>query len=148
MDMTFTAEDNQFREEVRAFLNEAMPDHIREKAENGGSFSNEEVVEWHKILYEKGWAAPNWPKEVGGPGWTVTQRFIFGQETTAANAPGLSPFGLGMVGPLIIQFGTDEQKARFLPKILSGEEQWCQGYSEPNAGSDLASLQLKAEKDR
>ncbi len=102
-------------------------------------------MEWHKILAKKGWVAPHWPKEVGGPGWDATRRFIFSEELELAGTPGLSPFGLAMVGPLIIQFGNDQQKERFLPKILSGEEVWCQGYSEPNAGSDLASLQLRAE---
>lgn len=145
MDMDFSAEDLAFRDEVRAWLQEAMPDHIKKKAERGGGFTHEEEMEWHKILYAKGWAAPRWPEEVGGTGWNVTQRFIFSEENTRANTPTLSPFGLGMVGPLLIQFGTDEQKDRFLPKILSGEEVWCQGYSEPNAGSDLASLQLRAD---
>ena len=147
MDMTFTAEDEAFRQEVRDFIDTAMPAHIKAKADGSGDFTHEETVEWHKILAEKGWAAPAWPEEHGGPGWDVTQRFIFTDECVAANTPGLSPFGLGMVGPLIIQYGTDEQKERFLPKILNGEEIWCQGYSEPNAGSDLAGLQLRADKD-
>jgi alkylation response protein AidB-like acyl-CoA dehydrogenase len=147
MDMTFSHEDELFRQEVRGWIEEAMPPALREKAENGAHYTNEEVVLWHKTLYAKGWAAPNWPKEVGGPGWDVTKRFIFGEELARAQAPTLSPFGIGMVAPLLIQFGSAEQKERFLPKILSGEELWCQGYSEPNAGSDLASLQLRAEKD-
>ncbi|MBM4362262.1 MAG: acyl-CoA dehydrogenase family protein, partial [Deltaproteobacteria bacterium] len=104
-------------------------------------------MEWHRTLHAKGWVAPHWPKEVGGPGLDVTKRFILTQELELAGAPALSPFGLSMVGPLIIQFGSPAQKARFLPKILSGEEVWCQGYSEPNAGSDLASLKLRAEPD-
>jgi len=147
MDMSFTPEEIAFREEVRQWLQEAMPAAIRRKADNGGVFERAETAEWHKILYQKGWIAPNWPKECGGTGWDVTRRFIFGEELVRANAPELSPFGLGMVGPLLIQYGTDEQKQRFLPKILSGDEVWCQGYSEPNAGSDLASLQLRADKD-
>jgi alkylation response protein AidB-like acyl-CoA dehydrogenase len=147
MEMTFTAEDDQFRQEVRAWIEQAMPPHIKDKARGGGGFSHEETIEWHKILADKGWAAPHWPEQYGGTGWDVTRRFIFGEEITAANAPTLSPFGVGMVAPLIIQFGTEEQKARFLPKIFSADEIWCQGYSEPNAGSDLASLQLKADKD-
>jgi alkylation response protein AidB-like acyl-CoA dehydrogenase len=104
-------------------------------------------MEWHKILYRKGWVAPHWPVEVGGPGLDVTSRFILTEELELAGAPLLSPFGLSMVGPLIIQFGNEAQKKRFLPKILSGEEVWCQGYSEPNAGSDLASLKTRAEDD-
>jgi alkylation response protein AidB-like acyl-CoA dehydrogenase len=117
------------------------------KAEGAGHYEHEEQMEWHRILHAKGWIAPHWPKEYGGTGWDIAQRHIFGEELIRANAPQLSPFGLGMVGPLLIQYGTAEQRKRFLPKILSGEEVWCQGYSEPNAGSDLASLQLRAEKD-
>ncbi|HYB99858.1 MAG TPA: acyl-CoA dehydrogenase family protein [Candidatus Limnocylindrales bacterium] len=147
MDMSYTPEQIAFRDEVRAWIKQAMPEHIRHKAEAGGHFEHEEIMEWHRILHKKGWVAPHWPKEVGGPGWDVAQRHIFSEEMVRANAPSLSPFGLTMVGPLIIQFGTEEQKKRFLPKILSGEEVWCQGYSEPNSGSDLASLQLRADKD-
>lgn len=147
MDMSFTPEQIKFREEVRQWIEQAMPAPIRKKAQNGAHFEHEEQMEWHKTLYRKGWVAPHWPKEVGGTGWDATQRFIFNEELSRASAPPLSPFGLAMVGPLIIQFGTPEQKARYLPKILAGEEVWCQGYSEPNSGSDLASLQLKAEKD-
>ena len=147
MDMSFTPEQIAFRQEVRAWIAKALPEHLRHKAENGGHFEHEEILEWHRILAAKGWAAPHWPKEVGGTGWDVAQRHIFGEELIRAGAPALSPFGLTMVGPLIIQFGTDEQKKRFLPKILSGDEIWCQGYSEPNAGSDLASLQLRADKE-
>lgn len=147
MELSYTPEQNQFREEVRAWIAEAMPAEIKQKAENGANFEQAEQIAWHKILFEKGWVAPNWPKEVGGPGWDVAQRSIFQEECVRANTPGLSPFGLSMVGPLIIQYGTDEQKKRFLPKILAAEEIWCQGYSEPNAGSDLANLQLRADKD-
>lgn len=147
MDMSYTPEQTEFRSEVRRFINEAMPPDLKHKAEHGGHYEHEETMLWHGILAKKGWAAPHWPKEVGGTGWDTSQRHIFSEEITRANAPSLSPFGLTMVGPLIIQFGTDEQKARFLPKILSGDEVWCQGYSEPNSGSDLASLQLRAEKE-
>ena len=147
MDMRFSDEDLAFRDEVREWLGQAMPPEIKRKADLGATFSFEETKEWHSILFQKGWIAPAWPKEYGGPGWNVTHRFIFGEECIRANAPLPSLFGLGMVGPLLLQFGTEEQKSRFLPKILSGEEIWCQGYSEPNAGSDLASLQLRADKD-
>jgi alkylation response protein AidB-like acyl-CoA dehydrogenase len=147
MDLSYTPEQLAFRQEVRQWIQDAMPALIKAKAEGGGHFEHEEQMEWHKILYRKSWVAPHWPKEVGGTGWDIGQRHIFGEELVRANAPQLSPFGLMMVGPLLIQFGTPEQKQRFLPKILSGEEVWCQGYSEPNAGSDLASLQLRAEKD-
>ena len=147
MDLSYTPEQDQFREEVRSWIAEAMPAEMKKHAEDGANFTQSEVMEWHKILYAKGWAAPGWPEEVGGTGWDVAQRSIFQEECVRANAPALSPFGLSMVGPLIIQYGNDEQKKRFLPKILAGEEIWCQGYSEPNAGSDLANLQLRAEAD-
>jgi len=147
MDMTFTPEQIAFRQEVRQWLQQAMPAAMKRKADNGGIFDQDETTEWHKILYRQGWVAPNWPEKHGGTGWDVARRFIFGEEVVRANAPQLSPFGLGMVGPLLIQYGTAEQQQRFLPKILSGDEIWCQGYSEPNAGSDLASLQLRADKD-
>jgi alkylation response protein AidB-like acyl-CoA dehydrogenase len=147
MDLSVSPEQIAFRQEVRQWIQDAMPAAIKAKAAGGGHFEHEEQMEWHKILYAKGWVAPQWPKEVGGTGWDIGKRHIFGEELVRANTPQLSPFGLMMVGPLLIQFGTPEQKARFLPKILSGEEVWCQGYSEPNAGSDLASLQLRAEKD-
>ena len=147
MDLSVSPEQIAFRQEVRQWIQDAMPAAIQAKAAGGGHFEHEEQMEWHKILYAKGWVAPQWPKEVGGTGWDIGKRHIFGEELVRANTPQLSPFGLMMVGPLLIQFGTPEQKARFLPKILSGEEVWCQGYSEPNAGSDLASLQLRAEKD-
>jgi alkylation response protein AidB-like acyl-CoA dehydrogenase len=147
MDMSFTAEDREFAAEVRAFVDSAMPPDIKVKAQGGGGYNHQETMEWHRVLYEKGWVAPHFPQEYGGTGWDHTKGFLFSEELVLANAPTLSPFGLGMVGPLLIQYGTAEQKERFLPKILSGDDVWCQGYSEPNAGSDLASLQLRAERD-
>ncbi|HEY8494278.1 MAG TPA: acyl-CoA dehydrogenase family protein [Myxococcota bacterium] len=147
MDLAYTPEQLAFRREVREWIQDAMPPHLKAKAQGAGHYEHEEIMEWHRILYRQGWVAPHWPKEYGGTGWDIARRHIFGEELVRANAPQLSPFGLMMVGPLLIQFGTPEQKARFLPKILSGEEVWCQGYSEPNAGSDLASLQLRADKD-
>src|SRR5262245_28716439 len=147
MDMTFSPEQLAFRAEARSYIAGAMPPHIKAKAEVDGNFTHQEVMEWHKILHAQGWAAPHWPKEYGGPGWDAARRFLFTEELELSGAPALSPFGLSMVGPLLMQFGTDAQKQRFLPKILSGEEVWCQGYSEPNAGSDLASLRLLAEDD-
>ena len=147
MDMSFTSEQQAFRQEVREWIAGAMPPPMKRDAENGAAFDQQATMEWHRILHAKGWIAPAWPAEYGGTGWDVAQRFIFQDELVRAGTPQLSPFGLGMVGPLLIQFGTDAQKQRFLPKILSGEEVWCQGYSEPNAGSDLASLQLRADKD-
>ncbi len=147
MDLTFTPEQIAFREEVRTWIASNMPPPIAAKARIDGHFEVSEVMEWHKILFRKGWVAPHWPTEFGGPGLDVTSRFILVEELELAGAPQLSPFGLSMVGPLIMQFGNETQQKRYLPKILAGEEIWCQGYSEPNAGSDLASLQMRAEDD-
>src|SRR5690606_33027315 len=125
----------------------SLPAHLAAKASVDGHFEMAEVMEWHRILYRQGWVAPHWPKEHGGPGLDVTRRFILTEELELAGTPSLSPFGLVMVGPLLIQFGSHEQKQRYLPKILSGDELWCQGYSEPDAGSDLASLRTTAIDD-
>ena len=147
MDLAFSPEHTAFRDEVRAFIAASLPPHLRAKAEVDAHFEHHEVMEWHRILYQKGWAAPHWPVAQGGPGIDATSRFILADELELANTPALSPFGLVMVGPAIIQFGTPAQQQRFLPKINAGEEVWCQGYSEPNAGSDLASLKTSAEDD-
>jgi alkylation response protein AidB-like acyl-CoA dehydrogenase len=147
MDMSFTPAQLAFREEARAWIATAMTPRIRAKAEVDGHFEHEETMEWHRILYRKGWVAPHWPVEHGGPGLDLPSRFILADELERAGAPRLNPFGLAMVGPLLMQFGTESQKARFLPKIRAGDEVWCQGYSEPNAGSDLASLRLRADPD-
>jgi alkylation response protein AidB-like acyl-CoA dehydrogenase len=147
MELSFTPEQEAFRREVRAWIESALPPDLAAKAKQNAHYEPDETKTWHRILYKKGWAAPNWPKEYGGTDLDPTKRFILNEELALAGTPDLSPFGLRMVGPLIIQFGSEEQKARFLPKILSGDEIWCQGYSEPGAGSDLASLQLKAEDD-
>jgi alkylation response protein AidB-like acyl-CoA dehydrogenase len=145
MDLSFTPEEQAFRAEVRAWIASALPDDLAVKAKASAQFTHDEIMRWHKVLAGKGWAAPHWPKAFGGPGFSAGERFIFNEELELAGTPPLSPFGLVMVGPLIQRFGTDEQRARFLPKILSGDEIWCQGYSEPNAGSDLASLRMSAE---
>ena len=144
MELAFTPEHESFRREVRSWIQEALPADLRAKAEVDANFDMSETMRWHKILYQRGWVAPHWPAELGGPGLDPTRRFILTEELELAGTPALSPFGLSMVGPLLIQFGTPAQKERFLPKILSGEEVWCQGYSEPNAGSDLASLRTSA----
>ena len=125
MDIDFTPEERMFRDEVRAFLRD----------------------NWQRILNDRGWAAPNWPVECGGTGWSPVQRYIFDKECAMAGAPGLAVLGLKLVGPVICEFGTPEQKARFLPRIRSGEDYWCQGYSEPGSGSDLASLRCSARRD-
>lgn len=149
MDMQFSAEDLAFREEVRAFLAASLPERLRDGARRSpGVFVEPDIgLEWHHILYEKGWVAYHWPKEDGGTGWTPTQKFIFEKECALAGAPALSILGLRLVGPVICAFGTPEQKARFLPGILSGTVYWCQGYSEPGSGSDLASLSTGARLD-
>jgi alkylation response protein AidB-like acyl-CoA dehydrogenase len=148
MDSQLSAEDLAFRDEVRTFLHENMPEHIRRQTELTPSYvSKEGTRTWHKILHAKGWIAPNWLPEYGGTGWTPMQKHIFDEEYQAAGAPRLSPFGLMMVGPVIYTFGTDKQKQDHLGPILSGDRFWCQGYSEPGAGSDLASLRTRADLD-
>ncbi|MDN3518795.1 acyl-CoA dehydrogenase family protein [Aquisalimonas lutea] len=146
MDINFTPEEEAFRQEVRDFLREKLPAHMSDKVLNHKHLSKDDLVGWQKILYDKGWAAPGWPKKYGGPGWTPVQKHIFDEETALAGAPPLLPFGLAMVAPVIMNFGTEEQKERFLPRILSADDWWCQGYSEPGAGSDLASLKTRAER--
>jgi len=141
--------DAAFREEVRAFLDAALTPDIRAaQARQAGVFSEGDLCRrWHAVLYEQGWVAPSWPKEYGGPGWTPMQRFIFADECARADAPVLPAMGLQMCGPVLMGHGTPEQKAFFLPRMLSGEHYWCQGYSEPQSGSDLASLQIRAVQD-
>ena len=149
MDISFSEEHERFRQEVKEFLESALtPELLAGSAACPGMFQDYEInMKWHKILYEKGWIAPSWPKEFGGTGWDLTQRYIWTTETTLADAPKTAPMGLGMCGPMLIGHGTREQKAYYLPRILSGEDYWCQGYSEPSSGSDLASLSLKASQD-
>jgi alkylation response protein AidB-like acyl-CoA dehydrogenase len=149
MDMDFSPEDLAFREEVRSFLADNLPERLRDGARRTpGVFVEPDIgMEWHRILYRQGWVAPHWPKADGGTGWTPTQKFIFEKECALAGAPPLAILGLRLVGPVICEFGTPEQKARFLPGILSGDDYWCQGYSEPGSGSDLASLKTSARLD-
>ena len=149
MDISFSEKHEKFRQEVQDFLSLALtPELLAGSAACPGMFQDYDTnMQWHKILYEKGWIAPSWPKEHGGTGWDLTQRYIWTTETTLANAPQTAPMGLGMCGPMLIGHGTPEQKAYYLPRILSGEDYWCQGYSEPASGSDLASLGLKATQD-
>ncbi|MEI4508358.1 acyl-CoA dehydrogenase family protein [Sphingopyxis sp. CCNWLW253] len=138
-----------FREEVRAFLSANLPEDIRRGAARATSvFIDPDVsLPWQRILHEKGWAAPDWPAEFGGPGWSEIERYIFAAECAHAGAPNLAPMGLKMVAPVIMHYGSPEQRAHYLPRILSGEDYWCQGFSEPGAGSDLAALQLRAVPD-
>jgi alkylation response protein AidB-like acyl-CoA dehydrogenase len=144
MDLSFSAEEEAFRADVRAFIAEAMPPAIARKAARGEYFTHDEIMVWHKLLHTRGWAGPHWPKTFGGSELDVTRRFILAEEQALAGSPPLSPFGLSMVAPLIMRFGSEEQQKQHLPGILSGEVAWCQGYSEPNAGSDLASLRTTA----
>lgn len=147
MDMSLTPEDEAFRQEVREFIADNLDSAPLQ--ERLYSFYTEETIvkDWQSKLFKKGWIAPGWPVEYGGAGWTETQKHIFHEETALVDAPHLSAFGLSMVGPVIYTFGNDEQKAQHLPKILSGEMNWCQGYSEPGSGSDLASLKTAAVRD-
>ncbi len=146
MNLEFTPEEIAFREEVRAFIEENYPKDLAGMGTRE-DLTRDQFLAWHKILGEKGWAAPAWPEEYGGTGWTSTQRYIWSEENARVDAVMPLPFGVSMVGPVIYTFGSQEQKDRFLPKILSGEEWWCQGYSEPGAGSDLASLKTTAVRD-
>lgn len=147
MDLNFSDTDSAFREEVREFLRNDYPADIREKMERGVRLGREDFMRWQQVLFERGWAAPNWPVEHGGTGWSATQKYIFSTELALANTPTIMPFGLSMVGPVIYTYGSDEQKQRFLPDILASRVWWCQGYSEPGAGSDLASLKMRADRD-
>jgi alkylation response protein AidB-like acyl-CoA dehydrogenase len=145
--LEFSPEEIAFQQEVRTFIAENYPENLRSVQDEGHDLSKEDFLSWHRALAKKGWIAPAWPVEYGGTGWTPTQRFIWSEELAHADCVGTMPFGLSMVGPVIYTFGTPEQKARFLPGILSGDDWWCQGYSEPGAGSDLASLRTKAVRD-
>lgn len=149
MDLDFSPEDLAFREEVRAFIAEAYDDDMRARMaqSKNGYLDKESQVRWLKRLHGKGWIAPDWPVEYGGTGWSLGKKYVFDMEMALAGAPSTSNMGLKMCAPVVMAFGTDEQKAQHLPKILSTDVWWCQGYSEPGSGSDLASLALKAERD-
>ncbi|MCP5433672.1 MAG: acyl-CoA dehydrogenase family protein [Alphaproteobacteria bacterium] len=145
MDLSFSKEDEAFRAEVRAFLEAECPSDLR--GARIYDVGREGTLRWTQILYKKGWVAPSWPKEYGGTGWSPTQKYIWDEETARIGTPALNGFGLNMVGPVIYTFGTDEQKKRYLPGILSGANWWCQGYSEPGAGSDLAGVRTRAVRE-
>ncbi|WP_286801022.1 acyl-CoA dehydrogenase family protein [Marinobacter sp. UBA2498] len=147
MDIHFTPEELAFRSEVRAFLGQNLPADLAENVRLGRRLAKEDHQRWQKILNQKGWYAVNWPVEHGGTDWSVVQKHIFDEECAAAGAPRLVAFGVNMVAPVIIKFGTQTQKDYYLPRILRSEDWWCQGYSEPGAGSDLASLKTRAERD-
>jgi len=144
MDLQFTPEEQAFREEVQAFLKDKLPPHISGKVKAGQRLSKQDQEEWHALLNERGWFANHWPQEYGGPGWGAVQKFIFDTECALAGGPRIVPFGVNMLGPVLIKFGSAAQKSYWLPRILSGQDWWCQGYSEPGAGSDLASVKTTA----
>lgn len=147
MNVDFSEQELAFQAEVRAFLKAKLPPAISKKIKNDLHLTKEDSVIWQKILADQGWAALNWPVEYGGTGWTSTQKYIWSNECAIAGAPEIVPFGLSMVAPVIYTFGSEEQKSKFLPSILNSDVWWCQGYSEPNAGSDLASLKTTATSD-
>lgn len=146
MDLSYSPQEQAFREQVRTWLAVNIPTDLRDKVVNYEDLSKDELLRWHKILAKQGWIAPSWPKEWGGTDWTAVERYIWDEECGYAGAPPLIPFGLQMCAPVLHKFGTPAQKERFLPRIYQGEDFWCQGYSEPGSGSDLASLKTRAER--
>jgi len=146
MDLNFTGEELTFRDEVRAFIEANVPPDTRRKVLEGLEVSRDDMLRWQQVLHRQGWGGPNWPKQFGGTGWDPVRQYIFEEESAAAGAPRLLAFGHKMVGPVIMRFGNAAQQKRFLPRIISGEDWWAQGYSEPGAGSDLASLKTRAER--
>jgi alkylation response protein AidB-like acyl-CoA dehydrogenase len=148
MDLNYSPEEADFREEVRGWLSANLPEDLKQKVASYAHLSKDDLLRWHRILAQQGWVAPAWPKEWGGTGWNVVQRYIFEEELGYAGAPPLVPFGLTMCAAVLLRFGTEAQKKRFLPRIYNGDDFWCQGYSEPGSGSDLASLKTKAIRDK
>lgn len=147
MDLNFTPEEEAFRAEVKEFLRTKLPPSYAERISRGLGLSKEEHENWHARLNEQGWLASHWPVEYGGTGWTAVQQSIFNEECEAACAPRILPFGVSMLGPVLLKFGSEAQRAYWLPRMLDGSDWWCQGYSEPGAGSDLASLKTTAVRD-
>jgi alkylation response protein AidB-like acyl-CoA dehydrogenase len=149
MDLALSPEDEAFRDEVRRFLDDNLSDDLREAGRKaGGAFAEIAAgLRWHKVLVKRGWSAPTWPKEYGGTGWSAIERYIFARECAAVDAPRIFSMGIRMVGPVLMKFGTTEQKAKYLPRIVAGDVTFCQGYSEPGSGSDLASLKTRAVRD-
>jgi alkylation response protein AidB-like acyl-CoA dehydrogenase len=146
MDLSFSPEEQAFRDEVREFLQTQLPAPLRDKVRTHRSLTRDDMALWHSIVNQRGWLASHWPKEHGGQDWTPVQGFIFEVEAALAYAPRIVPFGVNMLGPVLIKFGTEAQKRHWLPRILDGSDWWCQGYSEPGAGSDLAALATRAER--
>ncbi len=148
MDLNFTEDELAFRDEVKTFFRAAVPADIRDRLIAGLNPSKEDMVRWTRILANKGWAVPHWPVEYGGTGWSPVKQYIFTEEMSQTPAPAPLSFGVNMVGPVIYTFGSESQKKRFLPRIATLEDWWCQGFSEPGSGSDLASLKSRAVRDR
>ena len=146
VDLRYTAEEDAFRTEVRSWLDTNLPEDLKVKVAHYQELSKEDLVRWHRILAAKGWLAPSWPEEWGGTGWNAVQRSIFEEEYALAGCPIVAPFGPVMCASVLLRFGSEAQKMRFLPRIYNGDDFWCQGYSEPGSGSDLASLKTRAER--
>ncbi|BBU31821.1 hypothetical protein BTHE68_55550 [Burkholderia sp. THE68] len=144
MDLKFTADEEAFRADVLDFVRTSLPERIAHKARTGEHLTRDDMAQWHGILNAKGWLANHWPQQYGGPGWSAVQKFIFENECAIAGAPRIVPFGVNMLGPVLIKYGSEAQKRHWLPRILDGTDWWCQGYSEPGAGSDLASVRTTA----
>ena len=147
MDLAFTSEERQFADEVRAFVRSHLPADVRDKVKNAKHLGRDDHMRWQQALGKKGWLVYTWPKKHGGPGFTPAERYIFENICAEENAPGIIPFGTRMVGPVIYTFGNEAQKAKYLEPIRRSTAWWCQGYSEPGSGSDLASLRTKAIKE-
>ncbi len=146
MDLEYSAEDLAFRDQARAFINANLPPDLKHKVLNHKRLSKDDYVRWHKIVNQQGWVGANWPVEYGGTGWNAVQRHIWDDECARAGTPPILPFGVNMVAPVIMAFGNEAQKRHYLPRILACDDWWCQGYSEPGSGSDLASLKTRAER--
>lgn len=144
MDLDYSPADDAFRAEIRAWLEANLPQAVRDKVLNHKRLNRDDIASWHKLLGQRGWSAPAWPVEYGGPGWSATQRHIWDEECARIGAPPVLPFGVSMVAPVLMKYGNEAQKRRYLPRILDGTDWWCQGYSEPGSGSDLASLRTRA----
>ncbi|MEM6743776.1 MAG: acyl-CoA dehydrogenase family protein, partial [Pseudomonadota bacterium] len=147
MDLNYTPEELAFQAEAREFLSTKLPKRLSDKMKTGKRLTRQDMKDWHDILNEKGWLAPNWPKQYGGAEWTPVQNHIYDVEANLAGAPRVVPFGINMLAPVLLAFGSEEQKGHYLPRILDGTDWWCQGYSEPGSGSDLASLKMSAVRD-
>jgi alkylation response protein AidB-like acyl-CoA dehydrogenase len=147
MDLNFTPDELAFRDTVQAFLRDEVPAALTDRVQRGQELGKADHETWHALLNKQGWLANHWPEAYGGPGWTAVQKFIFEHECALAYAPRTVPFGVNMLGPVLIKYGTEAQKQHWLPRILNGDDWWCQGYSEPGAGSDLAGLKTTAIKD-